>query len=67
MKIADCWAMAHAAANSHLPEGVEVAPSLICYRMTNTCVPRVEPSEIVCDLQHAEVECLHESQTPSDT
>ena len=70
--------MAHPAANSHLPEGVEVAPSLICYRMTNKCVPieitnfsgstiRVEPSEIVCELQHAEVECLPESETPSDT
>ena len=44
--------------------------------MTNNCVPieitnfsgstiRVEPSEIVCELQHAEVECL--SETPSDT
>ena len=64
MKIADCWAMAHPAANSHLPEGVEVAPSLICYRMTNTCVPikitnfSGSTIRVVCELQHAEVECL---------
>ena len=39
MTIADCWAMAHPAANSHLPGCVEVEPSLICYKMTNKCVP----------------------------
>jgi len=39
MKIADCWAMAHPAAKSSLPEGVEVTPSLICYSINTECIP----------------------------